>query len=850
MAVVIDSVAKTISANVRDLAAEPEFGRIGLYREGWTSFALGTKVHERVLAARLAADPVYKKEIHLAVKIPVDDWTAVVTGRIDGCSVDDSGAHIEEFKTASLVSGKIASQNARFERHRRQLLIYCDLWTRLGNRVASAKVVYVDPDTAREEINEVEFDSAQQAGKTEARLRQVLNEWKLKEKARSQKSIFADRLPFPHEAPRAGQQQLITAIRDSLETGGHLLAEATTGSGKTAAALHPALQHALRTGRQLVFLTSKTMQQTMAVRVLEAMNRDGIFRTVQLRAKEKMCANDRVFCHEDVCPYARRYPAKMEKSRILDRLLTSPHLSPENIFAEAKAEEVCPFEVQLELARNADVLVADYNYVFDPGSALTHLRDEGLRETILVIDEAHNLPDRIRKIFSPELLESSILTALAAARQLDFGAAAGRKKLESSRQLDFGVQLGDATADLAGVPQTLEKALALIRKCAGQSLPPGKDGTMEVEIPHAEFLALWEAWKPAFFAYTGWKQNHKLILENDPIVEFHFALLRFIAVLRLMPGMQNGKQAGGFASIIERRADDLRLAILCLDPSIPAAPIFQQASSAIFLSATLQPFQLFARMLGLEDSRTSNLALPSPFPPENRQILILPQVRTNFAAREKNLPKIAALIAGIDEAHDGNKLVLLPSYDFLRRIIAALPDFASESPARWPLAKRLQTQSVNTTDSERQSLLKMLAQPPPGGILLFAVLGGMFAEGVDYPGELLETVIVVSPGLPQVSFERELLRRHFDERDGNGFEHAYLQPGMTRVIQAAGRLIRTETDRGVIALICGRFLEEAYAQRLPRDWYQHSPLELISETPAQDIKDFFAGSFHGSNGRN
>jgi Rad3-related DNA helicase len=173
--------------------------------------------------------------------------------------------------------------------------------------------------------------------------------------------------------------------------------------------------------------------------------------------------------------------------------------------------------------------------------------------------------------------------------------------------------------------------------------------------------------------------------------------------------------------------------------------------------------------------------------------------------------------------------------------MAELSKSSPESSAsRWPMMERLQTHSANATDNERQSLMKILARPPLGGILLFAVLGGMFAEGVDYPGKLLETVVVVSPGLPQVSFERELLRRHFDKRVGNGFEHAYLQPRITRVIQAAGRLIRTETDRGVIALICGRFLEEAYAQRLPRDWYRHSPLELVSETPVQDIKDFFA----------
>jgi DNA excision repair protein ERCC-2 len=744
-----------------------------------------------------------------------------------------TGATIEEFKTASLIPGKNLSQLPGFERHRRQLMLYCDLWTRLGNSVAAAQIVYVDPDSGREEIVGVEFDARHQAGRTESRLRQLLNEWNAKDQSRRRKSIFADGLPFPHAAPRAGQQRLISAICDSLETGGHLLAEAATGSGKTAAALYPALKYALRTGRQLVFLTSKTTQQALAVKVLETMNRENVFRVVQLRAKEKMCANDRVFCHEDVCRFARNYPTKMERSQLLDRLLATLNPTPDDVFEAAKAEVVCPFEVELELARHADVIVADYNYVFNPGSALMHLRDDGLREAILVIDEAHNLPDRIRDIFSPELSEQDVTTALDLAEKhqqmIDNVEAPGQ-------QLAFSM----ANKELSGeLQQVLAQALQLLQRC-GKVLGGDKDGAAEIALPQADFLALWEKWQPAFFGYIHWKQNQKVFLETDPIADFHFALLRFITVLRFIPAGQNISKLSGFAPIAERRGEHLHLAILCLDPAIPAASIFRQASSAVFLSATLQPFELFGRMLGLEKSRISSLAVPSPFPRENRRILILPQVRTTYTEREKHLPKIAELIAEIDQAHDGNKLILFPSYDFLRKILFHLsPAQSAMVNGGIPWAGRLQIQSANATDKERRLLLKTLSKPPAGGILLLAVLGGVFAEGVDYPGELLETVVVVSPGLPQLSFERELLRRHFDESGGNGFEYAYLQPGMTRVIQAAGRLIRTETDRGVIALICGRFLEDAYAERLPRDWYDVSPLELISEKPGDDIKSFF-----------
>jgi len=835
MPVLIDPEAKTILASVRDLAANTGFSRIGMERDGWISFGLGTRVHEKVLAARLMVNPQYRKEVYLEANIPINGWTAVITGRMDGYSPGFTGATIEEFKTASLVPGKNLSQLPGFERHRRQLMLYCDLWTRLGNSVAAARVVYVDPDTGREEIVEVEFDATHQAERTEGRLRQLLAEWNIDNQNRRRKARFAEALPFPHAATRAGQQTLISAISDSLETGGHLLAEAATGSGKTAAALYPALKFALRTGRQLVFLTSKTTQQTLAVKVLETMNRGNVFRVVQLRAKEKMCANDRVFCHEEVCRFARNYPAKMERSQLLDRLLTSLHPTPDAIFDAAKAEEVCPFEVELELARHADVIVADYNYVFNPGTALMHLRDEGLREVVLVVDEAHNLPDRIRDIFSPELNEAGVIAALDAAQKYS---SVAKPSEVSGEQLDFSIRFGEASSELEDV---LKQALQLIRQ-SGKPLLSDKDGAVEIQLSQPEFLALWEKWQIAFFGYIRWKQHQKLYLETDPIADFHFALLRFIAVLRFIPDGENMSKLSGFAPLAERRGRSLRVAILCLDPAVPVAPVFRQVCSAIFLSATLQPFDLFARMLGLETSRLSSLAVPTPFPRENRRILILPQIRTTYSERERFLPRIAELILEIDQAHDGNKLVLFPSYDFLRKVLEQL-SAVPRSPIKSqnPLAERWQIQSANTTDKERRSLLRTLSNPPAGGILLFAVLGGVFAEGVDYPGKLLETVVVVSPGLPQLSFERELLRRHFDDCGGNGFEYAYLQPGMTRVIQAAGRLIRTETDRGIIVLICGRFLEEAYAQRLPREWYDASPLELISEKPAEAIKAFFSG---------
>jgi DNA excision repair protein ERCC-2 len=793
-----DEALKTFEVSVRELAEEEGFRRVGFDRgDGWRRLGLGAQMHTRVLAARCDAHPGYRSEVHLTAKISVEDWTAVLTGRLDGCVERIPGEWlIEELKSTNLSVEGVRPSGASFERDRRQLLAYCSLWRRLGHPRTAGSLVYVDIETSEEVSIAVPDAGADGDRAIDRALARLLAIWRSQEIARQRKARAAERLPFPHTAPRPIQEKLMDAVRRAIAQGENLLAEAPTGSGKTAAALHPALVAGLSSGRQVVFLTSKTLQQKMAVQSLTAMN-ERAFRTLQVRAKEKMCANDRVLCHEEFCRFAKNYPEKMAASDILGRLRDSYfHQDPSVVFEEARREEVCPFEVQLELAARADAIVADYNYVFEPGVALRHLTRENLAGAILLVDEAHNLPDRARQIYSPEILEE------------DLRALVNR----------LALQPGEIFADIVS---SMEDLIALLERTA-EELPEG-DAIAECEPPTEEIRALRAEWEPKLLRYLAWKRESRLALVDDPVMDAHFTLQRFAAVLNLY-----GPE---FTCVVERRSAGIRLALVCLDPAKVLGPVFEEASSTIFLSATLSPPESFQRIFGLEPERTSAISLPPPFPPENRKLMILPHVRTTYSAREKSYPRIAKLISEMSDAYVGNDLVLFPSYRFLTEVAARLPRTRA----------RLLVQRPDLSDFERQNILGALAAPPPEGILLLAVSGGMYAEGVDYPGELLSGVFVVSPALPQVSFERELLRRYFDEKEEAGFDYAYLQPGMTRVVQAAGRLIRNETDRGVIALICRRFVEEPYASRLPRDWYEDTPMELVTNRPAEEIREFFEG---------
>ena len=791
-----DDASKVFEVSVRELAEDEGFRRVGFERgDGWRRLGLGSQLHARVLTERCGAHASYRREVHLQARVPVEDWMAVVTGRLDGCIERSPGRWlIEEFKSVDLSVEGVRASGYGFERDRRQLLGYCFLWRRLGHPSVSGALVYVDLETGEEVTVSVPHDAQQADREVERRLARLLGIWRAQEAVRRRKAEAAARLPFPHALPRPIQLPLIEAVRTAVRQGETLLAESPTGSGKTAAALHPALVEGLTHGRQIVFLTSKTLQQKMAVSALTAMN-DGSFSTLQVRAKERMCANDRILCHEEFCRFAKDYPEKMARSNILGRLREQyTHHEPATVFEEARLEEVCPFEVQLELAQRADAIVADYNYVFEPGVAMRHLTGNLLRDAILIVDEAHNLPDRARQIFSPEILEEDLLAL--------------RNRLLLAP--------GELFADLL---QSVDEALAILRRAA-EELPEG-DAIAEAEPPAEEVRTLRDAWEPRFVRYLAWKRDSRVALPEDPVLDFHFAFQRFAAVLNLY--------GPDFTCVAERRPAGLRLALVCLDPARALAPTFRAASSAILMSATLSPPQATARVLGLDPGRTSSISLPPPFPPENRKVMILPHVRTNYATREKNYGRIAEVIAEMSDAHPGNDLVLFPSYRFLTEVVARMPATR---------ARRI-VQRPDLSEFERQSILGALASPPSEGTLLLAVCGGMYAEGVDYPGEILSGVFIVSPALPQVSFERELLKRYFEEKEEAGFDYAYLQPGMTRVVQAAGRLIRSETDRGVIALICRRFVEEPYASRLPRDWYEESPQELVTQRPAEEIREFF-----------
>jgi DNA excision repair protein ERCC-2 len=797
VAVRIDLEKRQVICSVHDLLPDSVRGSLGAPGEGLARLSVGAELHRIVQGQRQAGDPHYTSEVPVDATFTIDDWELRVLGRADAITRGPNGHPVvEEIKTLHFrteLHNLFAHE--RLERYRWQARLYACCLFPTGK--ASARLLLVDLGGGAPRVEDVAWSPGEVLAYLRARLHAVVAAERARELLRATWRSAAEELPFPFEAPRPVQDEAMAAVAEALESGRHLLLAAPTGVGKTAAALYPAVKLALATGRRVAFLTAKTLQQQLAVQTLQAMQRGG-WRSIQVRAKAKMCANREVICHEEFCLHARDYGSKLAERGVLPSLLSAaPHLDPDHIFQVAHAAEVCPFEVSLELLREASAVVCDYNYVFDPTIALFGLAEEGsLENTYLIVDEAHNLVDRAREYYSPRLSRTTVRDA----RRLVEG---HRQKV--CRELD----------DLLG---GLDELIAdRVSEALGQ-----RDGSRKVSLvpePLAEFRVALDALVAPYFTF---KRNSELWLARDPVLDVLLSLARVTDLLE-----DGGPELVPLAERTSGEAEGEALRIFCLDASRFTGVVVERSAGCVAMSATLEPFEFYRDLLGFDPDRTDTVSLPSPFPRENRLIIAVDEVDTTYRARARWFGRIAELVAELAPP-DRNALVLFPSYAFLKEVASRLL-----APGH-----RVEVQRGDESDRLRREMLARLrANHEP--VLLLAVLGGVFAEGVDYPGEMLSEVIVVSPALPQVGPERELLKQYFDDRYERGFEYAYLIPGMTRVIQAAGRLIRSAEDRGVIALVCRRFLTEPYVSLLPADWTGGNPSSLHREDAAADVKAFF-----------
>ena len=785
----------------------------------------GARIHRRL---QKAAGEGYAAEVFLSGEREVSGITFTIEGRADGIFSDEAGVTvIDEIKTTAVPADAIAEDMNPC--HWAQGMVYGALYGRQqGLDRLDVRLTYYQIDT--DEV--FRFLRHFTLGELEAFLQDLLGQYapwaqrQLAWKERRSESLSALAFPFP--AYRPGQRALAGEVYRACtaapsKAGVRLFCQAPTGIGKTMSVLFPALR-AIGTGcgEKLFYLTARNTTQSAAedaVARLRAAAPGLALRSVTLTAKEKVClhpdAEGHPACLPELCPYANGYYDRVNTAlrALLDE--GSGCFDRAALADAARQFTVCPFELGLDLSEWCDVIIGDYNYLFDP---VVHLRRffDSAGDWLFLVDEAHNLPERARAMYSARFCKSSLTEAK---RALGRGRSALKTALTKADK-----------AFLEG-----RKAVCALAPRRG-SAAPGEDGsgqtslleqaeTPTLTLPAADYAQdgtvfckeLPSALLAPLRALTAPLQDW---LEDNTDAEAHTALLDlYFEVQDVLRAAERYDEH--FATQLTARGSELELQLLCLDPSPFVDASLSTGRAAALFSATLTPPGYYRTVLGCPEARA--VALESPFPPENLGLYCLPSISTRYRQREASIRPISDALAALASGRRGNYLAFFPSYAYLRQV---WEDFT----ARYPGIDTL-VQESGLDDAGRAAFLGRFSPRPEKTLLGFGVMGGIFGEGVDLTGDRLIGCAIVGVGLPQVSPRQEMLRRYYDAQNGAGFDYAYRWPGMNKVLQAAGRVIRTQEDKGVVLLLDDRFAQSEYARLFPKHWRQ---LEYLQDT--EDLK--------------
>lgn len=744
-----------LSVGVRDLLAL-KYGPRHLSRSSIHPVMLqqGIQGHKSVAENR---PPEYLREVPVESSWQEDDWRLRVRGRIDGLLTREDYILVEEIKTTSVDPQMLPVEHQEF--YLAQLILYT-YFVALDNphRQIVGRLCWLHLDTNVESFVDL---SPEQLAWGEELFRQLATEYIRREKSRreaqTRRNQSLAQITFPYPDYRPGQEELIGAAAGALAQDKDLLAQAATGIGKTSALLLPAITW-LRSAppqAKVFFLTAKTTGRDIALETLTRWQELELV-SVCLEAKERWCNQPAGDC--DNCPLAKDFYPKAAK--IMANLLASRLVTPPLIQQWAEAEGICPFELGLEASTQADLVIADYNYVFDPMVQLQRFFGRKRIPAVLLIDEAHNLVPRGREMFSADLNKREILQL---SRELKLAEPLLATKLRQLNSI-FGQWTKELKAEGA-------KRLLI------DQLPP----SLISDLNHlGEKLAL--------TAYT-----------SPNLVDFSRRLARFNRILPLL--------GPNHAVYMESQGGNTTLNLYCINPG----PLLQKQrgkATAIFFSATLSPTSYYRQLLGCREDPL-HLELASPFPRENRLYVHVPGIMTTYTARTRYYKIIADNISTVIRFQLGNYIAYFPSYSFLEEVGSFLQ-------SQLPPDYLFHSQRPGMSIASRQKLLQNFGAS--GANICLAVMGGLFGEGIDLPGEKLIGTIIVGPGLPTVSPQQELIRDYFQRQEGEGFLYAYLIPGMQRVIQSAGRVFRSPEDRGVVVLLDDRFRQNGYRQLLPAEW--------------------------------
>lgn len=727
----------------------------------------GTRLHQKLQRAEKAG---YEKEVIFKKTIQFqEDAELLVEGRADGIYTDAQGRRVVDEIKSTVVNLEYITQQT-FPLHWAQAMCYAyflagqeelpEVMIRLSYiHVESEEVKYLFQSYTLAELTSF-WD-----GLTGSYLEWL--RWKHSWDQLRTANLKAQ--PFPFSTFRAGQRTMAAYIYKAIQEKEKIFLQAPTGIGKTISSLFPALK-AMGEGQveKIFYLTAKNVTGQAALQAASQMRQNGLrLKTMQLTAKDRICLQEKRECDPQKCPYAKGHYDRVNEA-VLQALQQYDRFEKEQIQQIAQKHQVCPFELALDIAVWSDLLICDYNYAFDPSASLKRFFQERKKDYVLLIDETHNLVDRAREMFSAQISKQAFL---------EFRAGLHKQ---------------------SGLYKCISKINSLFLE-------------MKKKVPEGEnFLPAQpeETWYHALKRFCERMEEYLQLRVQEQggeaieesVWELYFRVLFFLKIWDSM--------GEGYQTYLKKEGKDWILRFFCADPSRALKAVYAQVRSVIFFSATLMPVDYYKELLGGEKEEKA-IALASPFAAEHKKVMVS-RIRTNYQNRQQSLQSVCLLLQQMIAAKEGHYMAFFPSFAYMEQAYACFTELY--------LDERVIKQESQMSEEERQAFLQQFYEAQ-GALLGFCVLGGVFSEGIDLQGEALIGVMIVSVGIPQIGLERDLIREQMEASTGKGFEYAYAYPGIGKVFQAAGRVIRTEKDKGIILLVDERFDQSRYYELYPQDWF-------------------------------
>lgn len=746
----------------------------------------------------------YQSEITIKHQHYIDDLCIEINGRIDGVYNNNEEYILEEIKTISLFKNNKPEfetiffhcfhdyQNAvpilegKNPVHWAQALIYAYIFCKQKNlnKITIHLTYYIN-----EKHLEHTFTADFSIVWLEDFFKDTIEKWlkwalKLKEWKELRDQTILD-LNFPYTF-RDEQRRMAVAVYKAIVNQKILYVRAPTGTGKTLASIFPAVK-AMGEGKidKIFYLTAKTVGRTVAFKTMKLLSENGLkFKSLILTAKDKVCYKDFPLCDPEYCVYAQDY---YEKARVaLLEAFTYDDWTSELIDKISRKYFVCPFEFSLDLALYADIVIGDYNYVFDPRVYLKRFFEEVHENYCFLVDEAHNLPDRSREMYSGDLTTELV--------ELPFNHIKNKKSKLYQKLL------------------MLKKILVDISNSYEQNEVVLDEFPKEINMQIRDILVGLELWIPKQ------KASHSKFI----IMQYYFRLIFYLMIYDLVNSNHR--------TLLLKSNAQINLKIFCMNASEFLLSTFEKSISASIFSATLIPMDYFEEMISNNTKKNEPLLLNSPFEQKNFGLFVYSSVNTEYKHRESSYQEIADIIHETIELKQGNYLIYFPSYEYLRRVHELFIQKDTEA--------MILVQEKNMNEEQRDVFLSNFNTEKSSSLIAFVVLGGIFGEGIDLVGDNLIGAIIVGVGLPQLNIEKNLINSYYKLQSKDGYDYAYRFPGFNRVLQAAGRVIRTENDRGIVLLIDQRYLDMRYKKLFPQEW-SHYKKSSTSSVIIRYIQEFW-----------